>query len=300
MIKAEKLTKLFDDIPALNAVSCTIPDGSVYGLVGSNGAGKSTFLRLATGVYKANSGSITIDNEPVYENPAVKQRIAYIADEPYFLQGADLNRMANLYAAAFPAFDNQRFGELAATFRLDSKKSLGNFSKGMKRQAAIVLALSCRAAYYLFDETLDGLDPIMRNIVKCVICEEVLEHRTTVIITSHSLRELEDTCDQLALLHQGGLVLESDVQNLKTSLFKVQIAFSHEYTKDLFNGMDILQFTKSGSVSNFIVRGNRDETVSRLKEMQPVVLDILPLSLEEIFTYEMGTLGYAFKDEQNA
>lgn len=300
MIKAEKLTKRFDETTALKEVDCTIPDGSIYGLVGSNGAGKSTFLRLAVGVYQASSGNLTVDGNPVYENLAVKQRISYVPDEPYFLPSANLTRMTQLYAAVFPTFDQKRFRELAAAFRLDTKKPVSNFSKGMKRQAAIVLGLSCHSSYYFFDETFDGLDPIMRNFTKSVICEEVLEHHATVIITSHSLRELEDTCDQLALLHQGGLVLESDVQNLKTSLFKVQIAFSHDYTKDLFSGLDILQFTKIGSVSNFLVRGNRDETVSRLKELQPVILDVLPLSLEEIFTYEMGTLGYAFKDEQEA
>lgn len=300
MIKAENLTKLFDDSIALNKMTCTIPEGCVYGLVGSNGAGKSTFLRLATGVYKANSGSITIDGEPVYENPAVKQRIAYVSDELYFIPGANLLRMAKLYAAAYVYFDKERFSSLVGTFRIDDKKPIDSFSKGMKRQAAILLALCCRAQYYFFDETFDGLDPVMRNLVKSLICEEVLEHHATVIVTSHSLRELEDICDQLALLHQGGIVLESDVQNLKTSLFKVQIAFPYVYAKELFGNYNVLHFTKTGSVANFIVRGDRDETVASLKALQPTVLDVLPLTLEEVFTYEMEALGYVFKDGQNA
>ncbi|HIW74068.1 MAG TPA: ABC transporter ATP-binding protein [Firmicutes bacterium] len=298
MIQTENLVKRFGDFTALNGITCTIPAGCVYGLVGSNGAGKSTFLRLVNGVYRADEGSIQIDGEPAYENPAVKQRTAYVPDDLYFLPGASLNRMAKLYAAAYPAFDQARYRSLVATFRLDPAKSLGSFSKGMKRQAAILLALSCRAEYYFFDETFDGLDPVMRNLVKSLICSDVLERGTTAIIASHSLRELEDTCDQLALLHQGGIVLESDVQNLKTSLFKIQIAFTREYGQAMFSRLDVLHFSKRGSVSNLIVRGDREQTVEWLRGQQPVVLDVLPLTLEEVFTYEMEALGYSFRSEQ--
>lgn len=300
MIQAENLTKLFDGSAALNNMSCTIPDGCIYGMVGSNGAGKSTFLRLATGVYKADGGRLSIDGEPVYENPDAKRRAAYVSDELYFLPGANLERMAKLYAAVRPSFDRERFSSLVKTFRLDEKKPIDGFSKGMKRQAAILLALSCRAQYYFFDETFDGLDPVMRNLVKSLFCEEVAEKNTTVILTSHSLRELEDICDQLALLHRGGVVLESDVQNLKTSLFKIQIAFPDEYTKERFGSLDLLQFSKSGSVSNFIVRGDRDETVARLRTLNPTILDVLPLTLEEVFTYEMEALGYSFQSTLNS
>lgn len=296
MIKAENVTKTFEDFTALSHISCTIPQGCIYGMVGSNGAGKSTFLRLITGVYRPDEGSLTIDGQPVFENPAVKCRVAYVPDELYFLPGASMDRMAALYAAIYKSFDKNRYRALTEAFQLNPQKSLGTFSKGMRRQAATILAVSSRPQYIFFDETFDGLDPVMRNLVKSLICQDVLERQATAIITSHSLRELEDTCDQLALLHKGGLVLESDIQHLKTSLFKIQIAFSQEYDRSSFEGIDILHFSKRGSVANMIVRGGREETVNRLQLMAPILMDVLPLSLEEVFTYEMEALGYAFSD----
>lgn len=296
MIGANNVTKKFDDFTALDGISCKIESGCIYGLVGSNGAGKSTFLRVLSGVYRADQGDVTIDGEPIYENPSVKKKIMLVPDDLYFLPGASMLRMKKLYKSVYPDFDDKRFDELAECFGLDVKKNLGTFSKGMRRQAATVLALSARPEYIFFDETFDGLDPIMRNVVKRLICEDILDRKATAIITSHSLRELEDTCDQLSLLHKGGLVFESDIQNLKTSLFKVQIAFDQEYDKSKFTGMDILKFTKRGSVSNIIVRGDRDLTVAALSSMKPTLLDVLPLSLEEVFTYEMEALGYKFSD----
>ena len=296
MIGANNVTKKFDNFTALDGISCKIESGCIYGLVGSNGAGKSTFLRVLAGVYRADQGDVTIDGEPIYENPSVKKKIMLVPDDLYFLPGASMLRMKKLYKSVYPDFDDKRFGELADCFGLDVKKNLGTFSKGMRRQAATVLALSARPEYIFFDETFDGLDPIMRNVVKRLICEDILDRKATAIITSHSLRELEDTCDQLSLLHKGGLVFESDIQNLKTSLFKVQIAFDREYDKSKFTGMDILKFTKRGSVSNIIVRGDRDLTVAALSSMKPTLLDVLPLSLEEVFTYEMEALGYKFSD----
>ncbi|MBQ9107158.1 MAG: ABC transporter ATP-binding protein [Clostridia bacterium] len=294
MIKAENLTKKFEDFTALESISCSIADGCIYGMVGSNGAGKSTFLRIITGVYKADGGSVTIDGENVWENPAIKKRIAYVPDELYFLPGATMNRMADLYRSVYPKFDRDKFKKLTANLGLDPKKSIGTFSKGMKRQAATVLALATCPDYIFFDETFDGLDPVMRNYVKSLICQDVIDRNASAIITSHSLRELEDTCDQLALLHKGGLVLESDVQNLKTAQFKVQIAFPYDYDQSLFKDIQMTHFVKHGSVSNMIVKGDRDETVERLRALAPIILDVLPLSLEEVFTYEMETLGYTF------
>ncbi|MBQ5889419.1 MAG: ABC transporter ATP-binding protein [Clostridia bacterium] len=296
MIGANNVTKKFDNFTALDGISCKIESGCIYGLVGSNGAGKSTFLRVLAGVYRADQGDVTIDGEPIYENPSVKKKIMLVPDDLYFLPGASMLRMKKLYKSVYPDFDDKRFSELSECFGLDVKKNLNTFSKGMRRQAATVLALSARPEYIFFDETFDGLDPIMRNVVKRLICEDILDRKATAIITSHSLRELEDTCDQLSLLHKGGLVFESDIQNLKTSLFKVQIAFDKEYDKSKFTGMDILKFTKRGSVSNIIVRGDRDLTVAALSSMKPTLLDVLPLSLEEVFTYEMEALGYKFSD----
>lgn len=296
MINVQNLTKKFDRFTAIDSLTCSIPDGCIYGMVGSNGAGKSTFLRVVSGVYRADSGTVTLDDRPVYENPAAKSRIILVPDELFFLQGATMNRMADLYKKVYPNFDMLRYRELTSAFGLDPKKSVATFSKGMRRQASTILSLSAKPQYIFFDETFDGLDPIMRTLVKKIICDDVIERSATAVITSHSLRELEDTCDQLALLHKGGLVLESDVQNLKTSLFKVQIAFSDEYDKSRFEGIDMLSFVKKGSVSNFIVRGNREETKNKLSALCPILLDVLPLSLEEVFTYEMEALGYSFKD----
>ena len=204
--------------------------------------------------------------------------------------------MAKLYAAAYKSFSYDRFHELTKTFGLNPEANINTFSKGMKRQAATILALSTMPRYLFFDETFDGLDPVMRNLVKTVIYNDVCERKTTTIITSHSLRELEDTCDQLALLHKGGIVFESDIQNLKTSLFKVQVAFREAFDRDRFADFDILSFTKSGSVATFITRGEKDVTTEKIRAMNPILLDVLPLNLEEVFIYEMEALGYAFKD----
>ncbi|NLL93979.1 MAG: ABC transporter ATP-binding protein [Clostridiales bacterium] len=296
MITTNELTKTFDGFTAVNNISCNIQKGCVYGMVGSNGAGKSTFLRLITGVYKPDKGSILIDDEPVFENPSIKSKISYVPDELFFLQGSSIKRMSDFYKNVYPRFDSERCKYLTEAFKLSYDKSIATFSKGMKRQAAIILALSCKTDYMFFDETFDGLDPVMRNLVKGLICQDVMERNATAIITSHSLRELEDICDQLALLHKGGLVLENDIQNLKTAQFKVQIAFSNEYDETLFTDIDFSRFRKNGSVSTMIVKGDRDETVSKLNKLKPVLLDVLPLTLEEVFTYEMEALGYNFEN----
>lgn len=296
MIHAENVTMKFEDFTALNHLNCTIPDGCIYGLVGSNGAGKSTFLRLISGVYRPLEGTIDIDGNPIYENPEMKKQIVYVPDDLYFLPQANMNRMAKFYSAIYESFSFERFENLTKTFGLNPNANINTFSKGMRRQAATILALSTSPRYLFFDETFDGLDPVMRNLVKTVIYNDVAERSTTTIITSHSLRELEDTCDQLALLHKGGIIFESDIQNLKTSLFKVQIAFGEAYDRTLFAGIDMLDYTQKGSVATFIARGDREEFRLKLQEMHPLVLDILPLSLEEVFIYEMEALGYAFKD----
>lgn len=300
MIKAENLTKTFDDYKALNGISCTIEEGCIYGMVGSNGAGKSTFLRLITGIYKADEGTITIDGNNVFENAELKAQTAFVPDELYFLNHSSMDRMAKLYMSLYAGFSVERYEHLKGIFKLDGHKNLNTFSKGMKRQAATILALSCRPKYLFLDETFDGLDPVMRNLVKNIVCQDVVDRNATAILTSHSLRELEDTCDQLALLHKGGLVLESDISNLKTSLFKVQVAFTGEfaqtYGKEMFSELDMLHYTKHGSVANIIVRGDRDEVIAAIRKMEPVILDILPLTLEEVFTYEMEAIGYCFDD----
>ncbi|MBQ3527961.1 MAG: ABC transporter ATP-binding protein [Clostridia bacterium] len=294
MITTTNLTKKFDGVCALENVTCTIQNGCIYGMVGSNGAGKSTFLRVLSGVYKADGGEALLDGEPIWENPSTKAKIAYVPDELYYLPAANLMRMGKLYASLYPDFDWQTYKTLAKDLDLPTDRGINTFSKGMRRQALTILALSSKPEYIFFDETFDGLDPVMRSYIKKLICQDVVDRGATAIITSHSLRELEDTCDQLSLLHKGGLILESDVQRLKTAQYKIQIAFSEEYDKSKFEGIDIVHFVKHGSVSNMIVRGDKQETVTRLSAMGPVLLDVLPLTLEEVFTYEMEALGYSF------
>ena len=296
MIQAEQVTMKLARYTAIDKLTCRIPDSCIYGLVGSNGAGKSTLLRLLSGVYRPASGSITFDGSPVYENPNVKKNILYIPDELYFLPQSNMNRMANFYHAIYPSFSFERFRKLTETFRLDPAASLNTFSKGMRRQAATILGLSVQPRYLFFDETFDGLDPVIRNLVKSVIYEDVIERKTTTIITSHSLRELEDTCDQLAMLHKGGIIFESDVQDLKTSLFKVQIVFGEPFGREKFEGIEIVNYTQKGSVANIIIRGDRNAIIEKLNGMNPLLAEVLPLSLEEVFIFEMEALGYAFKE----
>ena len=295
MIKARKLTKRFGKVEALLNLNCNIPQGCIYGLVGANGAGKSTFLRLCNGIYQPDEGHISINGGEVFDNPAVKEHCVFVPDELYFLPQSNLNRMALLYESMYPRFSTERFADLCAAFKLDRARQLNTFSKGMRRQAATILALSAMTDYVFFDETFDGLDPVMRNLVKGMLYDDVLQRGCTAVITSHSLRELEDTCDQLALLYQGGIVFESDVQNLKTSLFKVQVAFGEEYDRSRFAGLEILSFVKQGSVANMIIRGDSAHAKSAIGAQSPLLLEILPLTLEEVFLYEMEALGYTFE-----
>lgn len=296
MIEAKNVTKAFGSFKALSNMTCTIPEGCIYGLVGSNGAGKSTFLRLITGVYKPEEGTISIDEQQVWDNPNAKKDFVYVPDELFFLPNSNMKRMASLYSSSYENFDIKRFNDLCNLFNLCPNANINTFSKGMKRQASTILALSCKTKYIFFDETFDGLDPVIRNLVKKVIYADVCDRNATVVITSHSLRELEDTCDQLALLHKGGIIFESDIQNLKTSLFKVQIAFDFDYNNSLFDDIDTLDITKKGSVSSIIVRGDKELVTNKLHAKSPILFEILPLSLEEVFIYEMEALGYAFKD----
>lgn len=296
MIRAENVTMKFQQFTALDGLNCSIPRGCVYGLVGSNGAGKSTFMRLVAGVYRPMGGRVTVEDVPVYDSPEAKVRIAFVPDDLFFLPHASMDRMADLYKANYAGFSEERYFELASAFGLNRGANLATFSKGMRRQAAIILALSALPDYILFDETFDGLDPVMRNLVKKVIYSDVESRQATAVISSHSLRDLEDTCDQLALLHRGGLIFESEIENLKTSLFKVQLAFTGDYDKHVLDGIEVLNWSKKGSVANAIVRGDREQVRASLAARSPLLLDILPLTLEEIFIYEMEALGYAFHE----
>lgn len=297
MIAARDLTKHFQNVTAINGLNCNIPDGCIYGLVGVNGAGKSTLLRLMSGIYRPDGGSICVDGGNIFEHPEAKAKVALVPDELFFLSGSNLFDMADLYAAAYRHFDRKRFAELMGQFRLDGKKPLAAFSKGQRRQAATILALSAGTNYILFDETFDGLDPVMRNLVKNVLYSDVTDRGITAVVTSHSLRELEDTCDQLSLLYEGTLVYEGDAENLRTSLFKMQVAFRDTFDQSKFSELDLVHFEKSGSVASIIVRGDQKRACKLVQDMQPVLMEQLPMTLEEVFLYEMETMGYAFPME---
>ena len=294
MLEANNVVKTFDGFRALDGANMTVPRGAVYGLVGPNGAGKSTVIRHFTGVYRPDSGQVTLDGQPVYENPAAKSRMAVIPDDWYYFPQASIRDMARLYAGTHPFFSWDRYHKLREAFPLPEKQLLRRMSKGMQKQAAFWLVMSCMPEVLVLDEPVDGLDPVMRRQVWSLLLGDVADRGTTVLVSSHNLRELEDVCDQLALLHKGGLVLESDIEHLKTSQFKIQIAFHEEYDRSKFEGIRISHFEKSGSVCNMIVSGDREKIVQKLQEMQPILLDVLPLTLEEVFTYEMETLGYTF------
>ncbi|MGN0171188.1 MAG: ABC transporter ATP-binding protein [Acutalibacteraceae bacterium] len=294
MIQVTNLTKRFDGAAALEAISCTIPEHCIYGLVGSNGAGKSTLLRTVCGIYRPDEGEVLVDGQTVYENPRAKERLMLVPDDLYFLHGATPARMEALYEAAFPRFDRLRFRQLIEMLNLPYKKPIQAFSKGMKRLTATALALAAKPQYLLFDETMDGLDPVMRHVVKSIIAEDVAERGTTAVVVSHSLRELEDLCDQLALVHAGGIVLQQDVSNLRTSLFKVQIAFHYPFDQTLFSELSIAHYSQHGSVANVIVCGSREQTEEILRAKAPLLMEVLPLTLEEVFTYEMQARGYDF------
>ncbi len=292
MLQVANLTKRFGRFTALDNVSLSVPDGCIYGLVGSNGAGKSTLLRTVCGIYRADGGEVTFDGQPIYENPAAKRQFVFVPDDLFFLHGATPERMEKLYRSMYPSFDSARYRALLSQFHLPLKKPAQTFSKGMRRLTATALALAVRPKLVLFDETMDGLDPIMRHMVKSILADDVASRGASAVVVSHSLRELEDVCDQLALLHQGGIVMEQDISNLKTSAFKIQIAFAAEFDRSTFDGLNLVHYQQQGKVATMIVTGDRDTTDAALRAMKPLLLEVLPLSLEEVFTYELQARNY--------
>ncbi len=297
MIRVNNVTKRFAEVTALREMSLEVPQGRVYGLVGSNGAGKSTLLRLLAGIYRPDAGEILLDEASVFNNPKIKEQICFVSDELYFLPQSNLSRMAAMYQTVYHSFSAEKFDKLCKEFELPTQMPLSHFSKGMKRQAAIILALAVQPKYLMLDETFDGVDPVKRALVKKAIYEDITARGASAIISSHSLRELEDTCDQLAMLHKGGIVLESDIAHLQTSLFKVQAACSVPVCKEDFPDIDVVRFKISGRVVEMIVRGDRGEVEQKLSQKTPLLVDVLPLTLEEVFMYELDALGYAVQKE---
>lgn len=296
MIETNALVKRFGDFTALTSLTTVISKGSVYGLVGSNGSGKSTFLRLVSGVYMPDGGTVTIEGQPVYENIAVKQRIFFLADDLFFLTQSTMDDMARFYECAYPSFSRETYTKLCTVFPLDSKKKLSTFSKGMKRQAALLLGLSCRPDLLLLDEAFDGLDPVIRSAVRKLLSDEIAERDMTVIITSHNLRELEDLCDQVGLLHQGRILFQRDIDELKLGFCKVHAAFPGGLEDDELKGLDIMQLSRTGSLLNLIVRGNSEDASHYLLEKGAVFAEGVPLTLEEVFIHEMEAVGYDYNN----
>ena len=287
MIVAENLGKKFRNKTVIRQMNCAIKEGSIYGLVGANGAGKSTFLRMLAGVYQPSEGKAEINGEAVFDNAKIKKEIVFIPDELYFFPNYNFRMMADYYASLYEHFDRHRFQMLCDHFKLDTEARIQNFSKGMKRQGALILALSTRAHYFFFDETFDGLDS--------VLSEDVAQRNSTVLLTSHNLRELEDLCDHMGLLVEGRIMFESDIDSLKTEMFKVQIALPDKtFDRDEFRQLKVLYYKKSGSIATMIVKGDRELVTDVLRSKQPIILDLLPLSLEEVFIYEMEGYGYEF------
>ena len=294
MIKISDLNKSYGKNQVLDNLNCNIKTNSIYGLIGANGAGKSTLLRIIADVIRRDSGSVLIDDREVEDSEIVKQKIAFLPDDLYFFSGYTMLDMAKFYEAMYEKFDMAYFKELAEMLKLDINSKVENFSKGMKRQVSLICTIATNADYLLFDETFDGLDPVIRNLMKKIIAKQMDTKSTTIIMTSHNLRELEDICDNLGLLYKGGILFESDIDTLKTNMFKVQISLKDDFDKDSFKGLDILSFSKTGSVAKIIIKGEREDAEKLLQAKDPIILDFLPLTLEEVFIYEMEVLGYEF------
>lgn len=294
MISIEQVSKSYGKIQSLASVSATVGSGSIFGLIGSNGSGKSTLLRIMSGGMRPDSGSVSYDGRPVWENVAVKNEIVFLSDEQYFLTGSSMNDMKKLYASVYTDFDEARYRDLCELFHLDPERKLSTFSKGMKKQASILLALSCRPKYLLCDETFDGLDPVMRKLVKRLLAEEVAENGLTPIIASHNLREIEDICDHIGLLHGGSILFERELDDMKRDIHTVQAIFDRSMHESLFAPLAPISFTSRGSLCTLVVRGGEEEIAAKMAAMSPKFFEILPLTLEEIFISEMEERGYDY------
>lgn len=296
MIEIKGVSKSFETVSVLDKLNCTIKDGCIYGLVGANGSGKSTLLRLINGIFLADEGEIKVDGKDSFDDEKIKQNMVFVPDDLFFYKGYTLSDMASFYKSLYRKFDTEYLDELAKILKLDKTRKISNFSKGMKRQCALILALATKCKYLFFDETFDGLDPVVRNFFKKQLAKQMEENNSTIIMTSHNLRELEDICDNLGLLYKGGILFESDIDDIKTNMHKVQISLKDDFDETSFLGISILSFKKVGSIASMIVE-DKDGTVrKKLEKLKPVILDFLPLTLEEVFIYEMEALGYEFNE----
>ena len=288
MIEVKKLVKTFDGFTALDSATLTVPKGAVYGLVGHNGAGKSTLLRHITGVYKQDSGQVLVNGVPVFENRHVKERIVSIPDDWFYYNQSTIREMAKLYAGMYPQFDGGRFEKLRELFHLPEKKPIRRMSKGMQRQAAFWITMSCLPEYLVLDEPVDGLDPVMRRQVWQVLLDDVSARGTTVLLSSHNLRELEDVCDHVGIMDKGKVLLERTLSDLQDNTVKLQVAYKTAEEPTLPPELQILHHSQVGRVHTYIMRGSSEEICRRMQITEPVLLEAIPLTLEEIFIYELG------------
>ena len=296
MIEVKDVVKTFDGFAALNGASITVPDGGVYGLVGPNGAGKSTIIRHLTGIYRPDRGQVLVEGVPVYENPEKKTLIASIPDDWYYFPSATIADMMNFYRGFYSTFDMARYEKFREVFSLPEKSPIRRMSKGMQKQAAFWLTMSCRPRYLILDEPVDGLDPVMRRQVWSLMMSDVSEHGTTVLVSSHNLRELEDVCDHVGIMNKGKVLLERSLTDLQENIIKLQAVWKPGEMPALPRELEVLHTSNVGRVYTYIVRGSAQAVTEKMGQFQPLMLEALPLSLEEIFIYELGGEQYAVKE----
>ena len=296
MIEVKSVVKTFDGFTALDGADITVPDSGVYGLVGPNGAGKSTVIRHITGIYRRDSGQVLVEGEPVYENPGKKALIAAIPDDWYHFPSATIADMMRFYRGFYPAFDMARYEKFKEVFALPEKSPIRRMSKGMQKQAAFWLTMCCRPRYLILDEPVDGLDPVMRRQVWSLMMSDVSEHGTTVLVSSHNLRELEDVCDHVGIMNKGRVLLERSLSDLQDNIVKLQAVWRTGEVPVLPGQLQVLHTSHVGRVYTYIVRGRAEDVTGRLEQFKPLMLEALPLSLEEIFIYELGGEQYAVKE----
>ena len=294
MIQVQDLYKNFDGFMALNGLSINVPKGAVYGLVGPNGAGKSTLIRHIAGIYRQDKGQVLIEGQPVFENTDIKNRIAYIPDEIFYYSQATVKDMMQFYRSIYKNFSSERFEKLGEAFRIDPKTPMRKLSKGMQKQVAFWLCLSCCPDYIILDEPVDGLDPVMRRQVWSLLLSDVAERGVTVLVSSHNLRELEDVCDHVGIMDQGKLLLERSLSQLQENMVKVQLALDEG--AELPDGLELVHESRTGRLRQLILRGREEEISAKLMTVQPLFMDVLPLSLEEIFIYELGGAEHEIKN----
>ena len=296
MIKVENVEKYYGKIKALNGVSLTVKDGSIYGLIGTNGSGKSTVLRAMAGIFRPEKGKIEIDGENIYENPILKRRIVYISDDQFIIPSSTAEDVKDFYKNMYPNFDTEEFDKLTDRFSLDRKRQITGFSKGMKKQLDIISAVSSRPDYIYLDETFDGLDPVVREEVKRMLAYESAERGMSSVIASHNLREIEDICDAISLLHKGNVVISNDIDSIKTEYIKIQAIFTEEKTEEDFKELSVVNLSRSGSFYTIIARSDSFLAEHIVKSFSPVFYEVIPLTLEEVFMTEMEEKGYGFAE----